>query len=410
MAPVEPEMIAFLLLIACEEGPYGVGPEVYDPPVPHVGDDWLFSTTRISRVDFTLSDEALEILRAERPLTDPRHEVRGEALLDGESAGEVGLRLRGHLGSFSGVDHKPKWKIDFNEFTGREFHGLKGLALNNAVQDPAMTREALAHAAFSRVGLPASRTGYVQLFVNGLDYGLYLILEDQDDVWLGRLAAEGLLGGDHGNFYDGSYIHVGWTPMMVDFAQGKDHLFELEEGVDIDHLDISQISEALGASQPAGLRTPELEALVNWEEVTRYLVMEQWIGSTDSYRLAPNNYRVYFDPGEGMKLVPWDVDLTFGTAAASDDRWTAARGGTLAVLCLRDLACRDLWAAGALDLADRLEEEDLPAFHEELIALIAEGAEGDPRSTHTPQDREEDRAWLQRWLSVASDDIRYTWR
>ena len=69
---------------------------------------------------------------------------------------------------------------------GQRFLGLKTLTLNNMVQDPSMVHELLAYEAFRAVGIPAPRTGYAFVRVNGADYGVYLNVETLDDVSLPR--------------------------------------------------------------------------------------------------------------------------------------------------------------------------------------------------------------------------------
>ena len=87
------------------------------------------------------------------------------------------------------------------------------------------------------MGIPTSRTGYAQLFVNGEDYGLYLVVESQDDRWLKRNFED-----RSGNLYDGKYVYSGYWPTIVDFGKGLDHWFDLEEGEDVDFEDIGTIS------------------------------------------------------------------------------------------------------------------------------------------------------------------------
>ena len=58
--------------------------------------------------------------------------------------------------------------------SGQRFLGLKKLTLNNMVQDASMVHEGLAYRAFRAVGVPAPRTGYAFVRLNGSAYGVYL--------------------------------------------------------------------------------------------------------------------------------------------------------------------------------------------------------------------------------------------
>ena len=82
-----------------------------------------------------IDEDGLEILRAERRFSYPRRKVRADATIDGEWVGDIGVRMRGGIGSFSRFDHKPKLELDLNEYTGERFHGLESLSLNNMISD-----------------------------------------------------------------------------------------------------------------------------------------------------------------------------------------------------------------------------------------------------------------------------------
>ncbi|MFO0006349.1 MAG: CotH kinase family protein, partial [bacterium] len=91
--------------------------------------------------------------------------------------------------------------------------------------------------------MAAPRAADARVWVNGDDYGLYLLLETPDDRFLKRAWDE-----PDGNLYDGKYV---WYPdgsyTLLDFAEGHDHLYQLEEGEDVGHADIASVSAALAA-------------------------------------------------------------------------------------------------------------------------------------------------------------------
>ena len=98
---------------------------------------------------------------------------------------EVGVRLKGGLGSFRGLEGKAAFKVKVDEYVdGQTFFGLEKLTLNNMVQDPSMVHETLAYELFRSLGVPASRTGYAFVRVNGESFGLYLNVETLDAIAL----------------------------------------------------------------------------------------------------------------------------------------------------------------------------------------------------------------------------------
>ena len=74
------------------------------------------------------------------------------------------------------------WKIDFNRFVvGQQLAGLGKLNINNLVQDPFTVHEWMASELFRNQGVPAMRVGWARLFVNGVEWGIYLTIEATDD-------------------------------------------------------------------------------------------------------------------------------------------------------------------------------------------------------------------------------------
>jgi CotH kinase protein len=93
----------------------------------------------------------------------------------------IGLRLKGQA---SRGDSKFPMKIKFDAFVkGQKFLGLKRMTLNNMVQDPSFIHEATAYKLYRAVGVPAPRTGYSRVFIQGTYFGLYLNIESIDKVF-----------------------------------------------------------------------------------------------------------------------------------------------------------------------------------------------------------------------------------
>ena len=114
----------------------------------------------------------------------------------------IGARLKGSA-SFRPLSGKAAFKLKFaHSVKGQRFLGLKTLTLNNMVQDPSMVHEVLAYEAFRAVGIPAPRTGYAYLRVNGADYGVYLNVETPDNVFLPRWFAS------TGHLYEGEAVDL----------------------------------------------------------------------------------------------------------------------------------------------------------------------------------------------------------
>ncbi len=393
-------------LFACYgPGDYSAGPEVFDEPLAeHEGDDWLFTAERINRIDLEVDEDAQEILRAQRRMSYPRDKVRVEAWVDDEELGEIGLRMRGGLGSFTRFDEKPKWELDFNEYSGERFHGLESLSLNNMVSDCSSIRETVAAAAYTVAGVPSSRTGYAQLFVNGQDYGLYTVIETQDDRWLKDHFAT-----NDGTFYDGKYQYKGGVvPYMVDFGLGRDHWFDLEEGEEGDRAEIGAISAAVEDSLESGRMDPALWELVDWEQVLRLTRAEQFTGDDDGIAGLPNNYRVYFQPGLPMAMSRWDLDgslrLSEGQVAFNAAGWEEP-GSRLLQVCFADEDCLAIWDELGPEVEEALLDGRLHELATQASTLTEEAAVQDPRRECGPRLQDQREAILDYLLTGEEAEV-----
>jgi spore coat protein CotH len=370
-----------------------------EAPVPT--DDWIFKSDRIHSIEIELPIDAWNDLTV-----DPFTYVQGSFTLDGERVDEVGLRIRGKVGSFRTLSGKPKLKVDFNRFLeDQRFFGLKSLSLNSSVADCSYLKEVVAARVYDDAGVATSRTSFARVSLNGGDYGLYVIVETQDDRFLHRYMSD-----PSGNLYDGKYVWYGGSSYtLLDFAEGNDTLYQLEEGDDVAHADVIAISEALAATRGTDTFYTELGALIDWESTHRTWAAEQWLGQNDGYCLNKNNYRAYFHPDDGrLRFIPWDNDLTFLYAYQWGRSWVSPYGN-LAAACKAHPECHSDWAEAVRALTDNIDVAALSDFIGEIDALTTEAATVDPRRECGADSIPGSRAHVATWVTQRSDQIRAEW-
>ena len=220
---------------------------------------------------------------------------------------EVAIRSRGG-GSRSGF--KPGLRIDFNRFVkGQHFLGLTSLVLDNHWQDPSFLRERLSLLLFRRMGIPAPRTAYARLYVNGSYGGLYSIVEEVNKVFL-----KDRFGQNDGHLYEYKWLSEyhfeflgedpeAYAPMFK--AQTHESQPEYERLVAM----IKTINEA-----PDEDFAERMRQYLDLELLIRHLAVENYVGEYDGLLgdWGMNNFYLYrFEKSDRFQFIPWDKDVTF---------------------------------------------------------------------------------------------------
>ena len=367
-------MIAFCLAFACPATPAAA-----EPAPGQAG--WLYDPGKVVTIDLTLSPAAEAALEDE-----PDEYVEGGFAIsttDGVPGGEehlvesrdpVGIRLKGSAkGSFRSLSGKAAFKVKFKEFGGSKFEGLKKMTLNNMVEDFSLIHETLAYTAYRGAGLPASRTGYAFVRVNGHPYGLYLDIEDMDDVALERW---------FGKFADPQHLYEGESG--ADVVPGVDALppdeggFEVDEGNGASLDDLKALVAAVNSTEGEGW-SDAVSPVADLPELTRIWAVEKYIGHWDGYageegKFQPNNYFLYSDSAGVFQMLPWGADETFERRLAFD-----GPAGLMFDRCLADPACLALYRQQLGEVSKAIKSLDLEALATETAAFIEPWWEADPR-------------------------------
>lgn len=277
----------------------------------------------------------------------------------------VGIRLKGE-GSFRDLNGKAAFKLKFNEFVkGQKFLGLKKMTLNNMVQDPSMVHETLAYEVFRAAGVPAPRTGYADVRVNGDEFGIHLNLETLDDVALERLFGSFEAPPQH--LYEGAF--------GVDVLPGEVGAFEVDEGEEGDRSDLEALIEALAVPSPAF--SERMAGRADLEEMAGMWAIERYIGHWDGYSglASPHNYYLYSDPLGEFQMLPWGTDQSWSVSQLG----FGPPGPALFEACLADPACVSIYREALRGARDVVAGLDPGAEAQRLAALLARGSSSNRR-------------------------------
>jgi spore coat protein CotH len=327
-------------------------------------DTRVFNLDALHTVAITLAPGGSRSLAA-----DPYTYVPADVLFDGVTFPNVGVRIKGRLGSYRTLAQKAGFKVDFLEFgEDAKLEGLEKLNLNNMVQDCAKVKEYAAYGINRMLDIPAPRVAYARVTVDGQDFGVYSLVEDYDDEFLQKNFSD-----PTGNLYDGDYhLWPDGSYTLVDFTDVGQPYFALDEGADVALADVYAVTDTLRAG---GTFAETLDTVVDRDQHAAFVAAAAWTGHYDSYSYYSNNYRVYFDPARGGKAVflPWDPDWAFGATPVT------AFYGAVSGRCFTDPACN----AGIHAALDTLDAT-LPgsALESELLAattLLRPYLADDPR-------------------------------
>lgn len=343
-------------------------------PSPAAGDlaAPLFDPTEVVEIDLGLSPESIADLNAEPgEYTDGTFEL---TTADDQTYvfSNVGVRLKGGFGSFRPLTGKAAFKVRFpHSVPGRRLLGLKTLTLNNMVQDPSNVHEVLAYESFRSAGIPAPRTGYAYLRVNGEDYGLYLNVETLDDVSLPRW------------FDTTQHLYEGeWS---ADVAPGGAGAFDVDEGSETDLGDLEALIAAVNDAGPPGF-TDRVVSVADLEQMTRMWAVEKYVGHWDGYSgfdspNHPNNFYLHSDVSGVFTILPW------GTDQAWDMRIDfGGQSGILFDQCLADLTCAALFREAVLSARTTIAGLGLDGLANGLAAQLAPWQAADPRREYTVEE------------------------
>lgn len=297
------------------------------------------------RLRIELPAEVVAQLRKE-----PRTFVKG-TVREGETVyRDVGVRLKGFLGSFRPIDQKAGFSLKFNQFDPKQrFHGLRKVLLNNSVQDSTYLSECLAGELFRAAGVPAPRVGFAVVELNGQKLGLYTVVEPINRDFLTRWFKD-----SSGNLYEGpGDIHT-------------DRLATVSNGHTSDRKDLRALAEA--AREPElTARLERLEKVLDLDRFLSFLAMEAITAHWDGYTTGVNNYHLYHDPQmERMVFMPHGTDQLFQNVNAP---MMLQANGLVAKSVFKVSAGKRRYRERLRDLLDRVL--DVPAIQRRITELEA---------------------------------------
>lgn len=220
----------------------------------------------------------------------------------------IGVRYKGHS-SYMLSRNTPKkpLKFKFDKYRkDQTFFGLNRLNFSNCVQDPSFMREAISYN-IARQYMPAPRTAYANIYIEGELIGFYVQVEQVDKIFLKRYFE------DNGfNLYkssdDGANLEYRGANQSV-------YESELELKTNEDLNDWSRLITMIDKlnNTPASAFVDTMQNYLNLDNCIRHLAFNMVLSHFDSYTGSGRNFYLYDDKVSGQfNIIPWDFNETFG--------------------------------------------------------------------------------------------------
>lgn len=157
----------------------------------------LFNTDVVHTIDIIIDQSDWDSIQEN---ASAKEYMQCDIVIDGETFQNVAIRAKGNssLSSVTFQDsERYSFKIEFDHYTdGNTAWGLDKLSLNNIIQDPTYMKDYISYSLMREMGADAPLCSYIDVKLNGENFGLYLAVEGIEESFVQRN-----YGTDYGNLY-----------------------------------------------------------------------------------------------------------------------------------------------------------------------------------------------------------------
>ena len=238
---------------------------------------------------------------------DPPY-IEADFAWDSNALPSIGVRFKGNSSYIGYYGVKKSFKLDLDEFvSGQELYGLDKLNLNNCYLDPSYVREKCVYELCDAMGMAAGRTNYAALYINGTYWGLYLLVEQQDQEFIeSRWGA-----GEDGNLWKGEPYGTLEDLGTVESAYYDSYELKTNE-TENDWSDLVDFIDILNNTALADL-PDSLHNRLDVNSALAMLAIDNFAVNLDSYIGRCANYYMYHrDLDDRFVFTKWDQNESWG--------------------------------------------------------------------------------------------------
>jgi len=293
---------------------------------------FVFANPQILSFDIAMSAEAYEQMQPEQREADSPERMSSRSMFNlefnyveatvtcnNEVYTRVGVRHRGNASMVMiPPNGKKPYKFDFDRFNKEQtFHGFKKLNFINCFRDPSMLRDKLTYDLMQKVGVPAPRATFANLYltIEGKEreyLGLYVVVEQVDSVFL-----QDRLGNSDGLLIKGEIIND--LEYRGDDWEAYAHDYEFKSNEE--NSDTSLLIKFLQFVHQASDEqfAAEINQRLNVDRFLAWLAINTLLTNFDSYAGLGHNWYLYYDTAaRKFEHIPWDVNESFGNLQLGD--------------------------------------------------------------------------------------------
>ena len=229
-------------------------------------------------------------------------EVPADLIVDGHVYPDVGVHFRGTSSYFTVNSEKKSFNIavDYSE-DGQRLYGYKTLNLLNGHVDASFLREVL-YNQISRTYIPAMKTNFVKLVINGENWGVYINLQQYNkdflDEWFNtREGVRWKVGPGRG----GALTYAGTDP------ETYQETYQLKtSNVENPWEDLIALTKMLDETTSDAELAKNLPSMLNIDQVLWQLAVSNVFMDDDGYIHKGGDYTIYQDVNGRFHLIPHD--------------------------------------------------------------------------------------------------------
>lgn len=259
-------------------------------------------------------------------------------MFDDEAIDSVGFRLKGwsslNFGSAPGggplfgasqPSGKFPLKVDFDRYSGPRFHGVNKVNLGNNWADLSYMRERLANRLYNAMGVPAARTAYARVSVDGNDNGTYVAVQQIDKCFLEERFG---IGNGNGNLYKAVFTNTDIGALTYQGPDREDYYststcpdnfpecgLVLKTNEDDparnDYSDLVLFLDVLNNTPGADFEA-SIEEVFDVDSFLRLAAVSVVTSSFDGYLGMGHNYYLYHRTDtDRFMMIPWDQNESY---------------------------------------------------------------------------------------------------